>query len=55
MRMLRVLLEVFYQPLLTEGYFTDSELVNIFPSLEDLIDEHSENTGANGVEWKLGS
>ncbi|XP_039208123.1 rho guanine nucleotide exchange factor 1 isoform X6 [Crotalus tigris] len=40
MRMLRVLLEVFYQPLLTEGYFTDSELVNIFPSLEDLIDEH---------------
>ncbi|XP_063168521.1 rho guanine nucleotide exchange factor 1 isoform X4 [Candoia aspera] len=40
LRMLRVLLEVFYQPLLTEGYFTDNELVNIFPSLEDLIDEH---------------
>ncbi|XP_025023841.1 rho guanine nucleotide exchange factor 1 isoform X1 [Python bivittatus] len=40
LRMLRVLLEVFYQPLLTEGYFTDSELVNIFPGLEDLIDEH---------------
>ncbi|XP_026571177.1 rho guanine nucleotide exchange factor 1 isoform X2 [Pseudonaja textilis] len=40
LRMLRVLLEVFYQPLLTEGFFTESELVNIFPSLEDLIDEH---------------
>ncbi|XP_033014220.1 rho guanine nucleotide exchange factor 1 isoform X3 [Lacerta agilis] len=40
LRMLRVLLEVFYQPLLAEEHFRESELVNIFPSLEDLIDEH---------------
>uniref|UniRef100_A0A8C6XXA2 Rho guanine nucleotide exchange factor 1 n=1 Tax=Naja naja TaxID=35670 RepID=A0A8C6XXA2_NAJNA len=40
LRMLRVLLEVFYQPLFTEGFFTEDELVNIFPSLEDLIEEH---------------
>ncbi|XP_053123451.1 rho guanine nucleotide exchange factor 1 isoform X2 [Hemicordylus capensis] len=40
LRMLRVLLEVFYLPLLAEGFFEDRELVNIFPGLEDLIDEH---------------
>ncbi|XP_061453886.1 rho guanine nucleotide exchange factor 1 isoform X2 [Rhineura floridana] len=40
LRMLRVLLEVFYQPLLTEGFFGERDLVNIFPSLEDLVDEH---------------
>uniref|UniRef100_A0ABM5ETD2 Rho guanine nucleotide exchange factor 1 isoform X2 n=1 Tax=Pogona vitticeps TaxID=103695 RepID=A0ABM5ETD2_9SAUR len=39
-RMLRVLQEVFYQPLLTEGFFSERDLENIFPSLEDLIDEH---------------
>ncbi|XP_015282233.1 PREDICTED: rho guanine nucleotide exchange factor 1-like [Gekko japonicus] len=39
-RMLRVLLEVFYQPLLTEGFFGATDLENIFPSLEDLVDEH---------------
>nr|XP_028598108.1 rho guanine nucleotide exchange factor 1 isoform X6 [Podarcis muralis] len=40
LRMLRVLLEVFYQPLLAEEHFIYKELANIFPSLEDLIDEH---------------
>ncbi|XP_054854959.1 rho guanine nucleotide exchange factor 1 isoform X3 [Eublepharis macularius] len=40
LRMLRVLLEVFYQPLLTEGFFGATDLENIFPSLEDLVDEH---------------
>ncbi|KAJ7304005.1 hypothetical protein JRQ81_011523, partial [Phrynocephalus forsythii] len=39
-RMLRVLQEVFYQPLLTEAFFSERDLENIFPSLEDLIDEH---------------
>ncbi|XP_067317720.1 rho guanine nucleotide exchange factor 1-like isoform X2 [Anolis sagrei] len=40
LRMLRVLLEVFYQPLLAEGFFSERDLANIFPSLEDLVDEH---------------
>lgn len=40
LRMLRVLLELFYQPLLHEGFFEEGELANIFPSLEELIDEH---------------
>uniref|UniRef100_A0A8D0HM89 Rho guanine nucleotide exchange factor 1 n=1 Tax=Sphenodon punctatus TaxID=8508 RepID=A0A8D0HM89_SPHPU len=40
-RMLRVLLEVFYHPLLSEGFFTEADLRNIFPSLEDLVDEHT--------------
>ncbi|TRZ08039.1 hypothetical protein HGM15179_019070, partial [Zosterops borbonicus] len=35
-RMLRVLLELFYQPMLREGFFDEQELSNIFPSLEDL-------------------
>ncbi|XP_048357660.1 rho guanine nucleotide exchange factor 1 [Sphaerodactylus townsendi] len=39
-RMLRVLLEVFYQPMLTEGFFDATELQSIFPALEDLVDEH---------------
>ncbi|KAJ6663817.1 hypothetical protein lerEdw1_009896 [Lerista edwardsae] len=38
--MLRVLLELFYQPLLIEGFFVEEDLANIFPSLEELIDEH---------------
>lgn len=46
--MLRVLLELFYQPLLHEGFFEEGELANIFPSLEELIDEHSKNAGAMG-------
>lgn len=45
LRMLRVLLELFYQPLLIEGFFGEEDLANIFPSLEELIDEHSENWG----------
>ncbi|XP_074836748.1 rho guanine nucleotide exchange factor 1 isoform X2 [Carettochelys insculpta] len=40
-RMLRVLLEVFYQPLLSEGFFPEAELANIFPSLDDLTDAHT--------------
>ncbi|XP_062996643.1 rho guanine nucleotide exchange factor 1 isoform X2 [Elgaria multicarinata webbii] len=40
LRMLRVLQEVFYQPLLNEALFSESELRNIFPSLEDLVEEH---------------
>ncbi|CAM5176745.1 unnamed protein product, partial [Eretmochelys imbricata] len=38
-RMLRVLLELFYQPLLSEGFFLEAELTNIFPSLEEMTDE----------------
>nr|XP_048684049.1 rho guanine nucleotide exchange factor 1 isoform X2 [Caretta caretta] len=40
-RMLRVLLELFYQPLLSEGFFLEAELTNIFPSLEEMTDEHT--------------
>ncbi|XP_054667302.1 rho guanine nucleotide exchange factor 1 [Grus americana] len=40
-RMLRVLLEVFYQPMLREGFFDEQELSNIFPSLEDLVEVHT--------------
>ncbi|CAM4625693.1 unnamed protein product [Lepidochelys kempii] len=39
--MLRVLLELFYQPLLSEGFFLEAELTNIFPSLEEMTDEHT--------------
>ncbi|KAH0631672.1 hypothetical protein JD844_006122 [Phrynosoma platyrhinos] len=49
-RMLRVLLEVFYQPLLTEGFFIERDLANIFPSLEDLVDEHKEDEERQKVE-----
>ncbi|NXV91554.1 ARHG1 factor, partial [Calonectris borealis] len=44
-RMLRVLLEVFYQPMLREAFFDEHELSNIFPSLEDLVEVHSESGG----------
>ncbi|TFJ96219.1 B12-dependent methionine synthase [Platysternon megacephalum] len=40
-RMLRVLLELFYQPLLSDGFFLETELANIFPGLDDLIDLHT--------------
>uniref|UniRef100_A0A8C4WPN9 Rho guanine nucleotide exchange factor 1 n=1 Tax=Gopherus evgoodei TaxID=1825980 RepID=A0A8C4WPN9_9SAUR len=40
-RMLRVLLELFYQPLLSEGFFQEPELANIFPGLDDLMDAHT--------------
>ncbi|NXY12294.1 ARHG1 factor, partial [Pteruthius melanotis] len=40
-RMLRVLLELFYQPMLREGFFDEQELSNIFPSLEDLVEVHT--------------
>uniref|UniRef100_A0A8B9PA91 Rho guanine nucleotide exchange factor 1 n=1 Tax=Apteryx owenii TaxID=8824 RepID=A0A8B9PA91_APTOW len=40
-RMLRVLLEVFYQPMLKEAFFDEQELSNIFPSLEDLVEVHT--------------
>uniref|UniRef100_A0A674HJZ2 DH domain-containing protein n=1 Tax=Taeniopygia guttata TaxID=59729 RepID=A0A674HJZ2_TAEGU len=54
-RMLRVLLELFYQPMLREGFFDEQELSNIFPSLEDLVEVHSESLegilGVFGVFW----
>ncbi|XP_039368366.1 LOW QUALITY PROTEIN: rho guanine nucleotide exchange factor 1 [Mauremys reevesii] len=40
-RMLRVLLELFYQPLLSDGFFQETELANIFPGLDDLTEAHS--------------
>ncbi|CAN8177192.1 unnamed protein product [Coccothraustes coccothraustes] len=40
-RMLRVLLELFFQPMLREGFFDEQELNNIFPSLEDLVEVHT--------------
>ncbi|XP_072463969.1 rho guanine nucleotide exchange factor 1 isoform X3 [Notamacropus eugenii] len=40
-RMLRVLHELFYQPMADGGFFTMDELQNIFPSLDELIDVHS--------------
>ncbi|CAM5072277.1 unnamed protein product [Eretmochelys imbricata] len=33
--------ELFYQPLLSEGFFLEAELTNIFPSLEEMTDEHT--------------
>ncbi|XP_069057469.1 rho guanine nucleotide exchange factor 1 isoform X5 [Pleurodeles waltl] len=39
-RMLKVLLEVFYQPMLNV-WFSDTELPAIFPSLEELIELHA--------------
>ncbi|XP_029433342.1 rho guanine nucleotide exchange factor 1 isoform X2 [Rhinatrema bivittatum] len=39
-RMLKVLQEVFYQPMLNT-WIPDTELHNIFPSLEDLIEVHA--------------
>ncbi|XP_068945024.1 rho guanine nucleotide exchange factor 1 isoform X3 [Petaurus breviceps papuanus] len=40
-RMLRVLHDLFYQPMADGGFFTMDELQNIFPSLDELIDVHS--------------
>lgn len=41
-RMLRVLHDLFYQPMAEGGFFPLEELQNIFPSLDELIDVHCE-------------
>lgn len=41
MRMLRVLHDLFYQPMAEGGFFSLEELQNIFPSLDELIEVHS--------------
>ncbi|XP_069406954.1 rho guanine nucleotide exchange factor 1 isoform X6 [Ovis canadensis] len=40
-RMLRVLHDVFYQPMAEGGFYSQEELQNIFPSLDELIEVHS--------------
>ncbi|XP_070306873.1 rho guanine nucleotide exchange factor 1 isoform X2 [Odocoileus virginianus] len=40
-RMLRVLHDLFYQPMAEGGYFSQQELQTIFPSLDELIEVHS--------------
>ncbi|XP_007458652.1 PREDICTED: rho guanine nucleotide exchange factor 1 isoform X3 [Lipotes vexillifer] len=40
-RMLRVLYDLFYQPMADGGLFSLEELQNIFPSLDELIEVHS--------------
>ncbi|XP_022441235.1 rho guanine nucleotide exchange factor 1 isoform X7 [Delphinapterus leucas] len=40
-RMLRVLYDLFYQPMADGGFFSQEELQNIFPSLDELIEVHS--------------
>ncbi|XP_057568720.1 rho guanine nucleotide exchange factor 1 [Hippopotamus amphibius kiboko] len=40
-RMLRVLHDLFYQPMADGGFFSHEELQNIFPSLDELIEVHS--------------
>ncbi|XP_061244447.1 rho guanine nucleotide exchange factor 1 isoform X5 [Bos javanicus] len=40
-RMLRVLHDVFYQPIADGGFYSQEELQNIFPSLDELIEVHS--------------
>ncbi|XP_029387886.1 rho guanine nucleotide exchange factor 1 isoform X4 [Mus pahari] len=40
-RMLRVLHDLFYQPMADGGFFPLDELQNIFPSLDELIEVHS--------------
>ncbi|XP_053460849.1 rho guanine nucleotide exchange factor 1 isoform X3 [Nycticebus coucang] len=40
-RMLRVLHDLFYQPMADGGFFSQEELQNIFPSLDELIEVHS--------------
>ncbi|XP_054553187.1 rho guanine nucleotide exchange factor 1 [Talpa occidentalis] len=40
-RMLRVLHDLFYQPMAEGGFFPPDELQNIFPSLDELIEVHS--------------
>lgn len=42
MRMLRVLHDLFYQPMAKGGFFPLEELQNIFPSLDELIEVHCE-------------
>lgn len=42
MRMLRVLHDLFYQPMAEGGFFPLEELQNIFPSLDELIEVHCE-------------
>lgn len=39
-RMLRVLHDLFYQPMADGGFFPLEELQNIFPSLDELIEVH---------------
>lgn len=41
-RMLRVLHDLFYQPMVDGGFFPVEELQNIFPSLDELIEVHCE-------------
>lgn len=41
-RMLRVLHDLFYQPMADGGFFPLDELQNIFPSLDELIEVHCE-------------
>lgn len=41
-RMLRVLHDLFYQPMADGGFFSLEELQNIFPSLDELIEVHCE-------------
>ena len=41
-RMLRVLYDLFYQPMADGGFFSLEELQNIFPSLDELIEVHCE-------------
>lgn len=40
--MLRVLHDLFYQPMAEGGFFPLEELQNIFPSLDELIEVHCE-------------
>uniref|UniRef100_A0A8C6FQV7 Rho guanine nucleotide exchange factor 1 n=1 Tax=Moschus moschiferus TaxID=68415 RepID=A0A8C6FQV7_MOSMO len=40
-RMLRVLHDLFYQPMADGGFYSQEELQNIFPSLDELIEVHS--------------
>ncbi|CAK7299942.1 Rho guanine nucleotide exchange factor 1 [Vulpes lagopus] len=40
-RMLRVLHDLFYQPMLEGNFFSMEDLQNIFPSLDELIEVHS--------------
>ncbi|KAF5921268.1 hypothetical protein HPG69_009165 [Diceros bicornis minor] len=45
-RMLRVLHDLFYQPMAGGGFFSQEELQNIFPSLDELIEVHCEYQAA---------
>lgn len=40
-RMLRVLHDLFYQPMAEGGFFPPEELQNVFPSLDELVELHS--------------